>query len=86
MNSRVSVDDVPTDALEVSHKETGEVLGWIWEEESRHSLGGTHWRFAVKLADQAYVTPFGFLSREFAAVRVAVIKGVVSHHTHVQGD
>lgn len=86
MNSRVSVDDVPDDALEVSHKETGEVLGWVWEEAAEHMLGKSNWRFAVKLDEQAYVTPYGFLSREFAAVRVAVIKGVVSHHTHVQGD
>lgn len=85
MSSRVSTEGVPEGALEVTHKDTGELLGWVWEEAAEHILGRSHWRFATHHDGTAYVSPWGFLDRPHAVARVAVIKCVVSHHLQVQG-
>lgn len=86
MSSRVSTEGVPETALEVTHADTGKLLGWVWEEAAEHILGRSHWRFATNHDGVAYVSPWGFLMRAYVVARVAVIKGVVSHHLRVQGD
>lgn len=86
MNSRQPAEGLPEGALEVVHVDSGEVVGWVWEEAAEHILGRSHWRFATNHDGVAYVSPWGFLMRAYVVARVAVIKGVVSHHLRVQGD
>lgn len=90
MSSRKPVEGLPTSAVEVRRKETEEVVGWVWHEEVSTAVREHgHWRFAVALdhfPDQAYASPYGFLERRYAVARVAVIKGIVSHHLYVEGD
>lgn len=91
MSSREPVTGIPADALEVSRRDDGEVVGWVWEEKHAHPLGRSHWRFATAIAGEggetlAYSSPFGFLERRHAFTRVAAVKGIVSHHLRVEGD
>jgi hypothetical protein len=90
VSQRRPVAGIPANAVEVRRKETEEVVGWLWHEEVSTAVREHgHWRFAVAMdADptQAYVSPYGFLERRYALARVAVIKGIVSHHLYVAGD
>ena len=91
MSDRQPVDGLPDGVLEVRRRDGGEVVGWLWEVPAEHLLGRSHWRFATSITGEdgealAYASPFGFLERQYALARVAVIKGIVSHHLCVEGD